>query len=65
MKNQLKKLEEKMKEQEEQIKMINKQIQRQKWMNVYLLWKQVIGKWNGHQRIINNSTNSESEHQFQ
>ena len=35
MKNQLKEIEEKMKEQQEHIDKLNKQMKRQKWMNVY------------------------------
>jgi len=38
MKNKLKKLEDRMKEQQEKINNLNKQIKRQKWINVYLLW---------------------------
>jgi hypothetical protein len=37
MKN-LKEIEDKIGEQQEQIEILNKQIKRQKWMNVYLLW---------------------------
>ena len=38
MKNKMKELEQKMQEQQEQIRLMNKQLKRQKWMNVYLLW---------------------------
>lgn len=38
MKNKLKELEEKMEQQQEIIDKLNKQMKRQKWMNVYLLW---------------------------
>jgi hypothetical protein len=38
MKNKLKELEDRMKEQQNEINKSNKQIKRQKWMNVYLLW---------------------------
>jgi len=34
----MKELEQKMQEQQEQIRLMNKQLKRQKWMNVYLLW---------------------------
>jgi len=38
MNSKLKQLTNKLKEQEEQIKIISKQFERQKWMSVYLLW---------------------------
>ncbi|MCX6748953.1 MAG: hypothetical protein NT076_05090 [Candidatus Pacearchaeota archaeon] len=38
MKSELKDIENKIREQQEQIRIIDKQIKRQKWTNVYLLW---------------------------
>ncbi|MDD5192047.1 MAG: hypothetical protein PHH54_01585 [Candidatus Nanoarchaeia archaeon] len=38
MKNRLREINEKINKQEEKIRRINKQLKRQKWMNVYFLW---------------------------
>jgi uncharacterized coiled-coil protein SlyX len=38
MKNKLKELEDRAKEQQKEINKLNKQMKRQKWMNVYLQW---------------------------
>jgi hypothetical protein len=38
MKNKLKELEDRTKEQQKEINKLNQQIKRQKWTNVYLLW---------------------------
>ena len=38
MKNKLKELKEKINEQEEKIRIMNKQLKGQKWMNIYFAW---------------------------
>lgn len=39
MKTEIKNIENKMREQQEKIEIITKQLKRQKWINLYLIWR--------------------------